>query len=349
MTNRNPNNLTIAEAVELYIRRRRPSWKGETERTYRRDLADFEEYAAEESIQTVDELSRWVIGGFTDSLLDQDYARMTVAGRQKSARTWLKYLEAQGVLDLGLHLAIDTIRTTDEEERSDQQLPPTDAQDLLTFYRQSAAFRGTRRHALFEVLWHIGCRSSGIRALDLDDYEDGILKFRNRPDTGTRLKRGSKHERNADLSEEPREILDLYIARERIDKRDESGREPLFSSRQGRPVRSTIRGWMYEATERCMAEECPHGKRRPNCEWVPRNHASKCPSTRPPHAIRSGSITWQLNLGFDVKTVARRAGTTPSVIRRYYDDPDFDDELSRQPDETGQIDIAKHLHPEDLE
>ena len=86
-----------------------------------------------------------------------------------------------------------------------------------------------------------------------------------------------------------------------------------------------------------------------NCEYVPRDSASRCPSTRSPHAIRRGSITWQRNLGFDEETVASRAAATPSVIRRYYDDPDYEDELARRRDETERIDIENHLHPEDLE
>lgn len=342
-------DLTIREAIELYIRRNRPNWKGETERTYRRNLEDFEEYAAENDIETVDDLGRWEIGGFTDYLLDQEYARVTVSGRQKTARTWLKYLESQGVLDLGLHLAIETISTTDEEETSDQQLDPESARRLLSFYRGSAAWRGTRRHAVLEVLWHVGCRSSGLRALDLEDYEDGVLKFRNRPKSDTRLKKGNKHERNVVLSETPRKILELYLARERIDKRDEYGRKPLFSSTQGRPTRSTVRGWMYLATQPCMAVECPHNRRRPNCEYVERVHASKCPSSRPPHAIRRGSITWQRNLGFDADTVAQRVAATPNTIRRYYDKPDLGDELERRRAETEQIDIEAHLHPTDFD
>ncbi|QLG62225.1 hypothetical protein [Halorarum salinum] len=92
----------------------------------------------------------------------------------------------------------------------------------------------------------------------------------------------------------------------------------------------------------------PHGNRRPNCEYVPRDQASKCPSTRGPHAIRHGSITWQRNLGFDEDTVAARVAATPQVIRRYYDDPDFDDELERRRSETEVIDIEEHLHPTDL-
>jgi len=344
-----PSDLTIREAIELYIRRNRPNWKGATERTYRRNLDDFVEYAQEAEIETVADLSRWEIGGFTDYLLDQDYARVTVAGRQKTARTWLKYLESQGVLDLGLHLAIDTISTSDEEETSDQQLEPENARRLLEFYRGSSQWRGTRRHAALEVIWHVGCRSSGLRSLDLDDYEAGVLKFRNREKTGTRLKKGNKHERNAVLSEEPRKVLELYLARERLDKRDDHGRRPLFTTTHGRPSRSAVRQWMYQATQPCMAVECPHSRRRPNCEYVERDHASKCPSSRPPHAIRRGSITWQRNLGFDAQTVADRAAATPNVIRRYYDDPDFDDELERRRAETEHIDIEEHLHPTDFD
>jgi integrase len=251
---------------------------------------------------------------------------------------------------LGIHLAVDTVKLEDDDETSNQQLEPEDAQKLLSFFRESAEWRGTRRHAVFEVLWHVGCRCKGLLALDLGDYdpEAGDLKFRNRPETDTRLKRGKSHERNVTLSETPQKILDLYIARERIDIRDEHGRKPLFTTRQGRPVRGTLRGWTYLVTQPCMAGECPHGKRRPNCEFVPRDEASKCPSTRPPHPIRRGSITWQRNLGFDAETVANRVAATPNVIRRYYDQPDYADELDRRRADTQNIDITEHLHPTDL-
>jgi site-specific recombinase XerD len=343
-----PEDMTVAEAIDLYLRRKRPDWKGETERTYRRHLNLFQDYCAKNDIEEIAEISRWEIGQFTDYLLEKDYARVTVSTRQKAVKTWLKYLESQGIIDIGLHLAVKTIKTSDEEESSDQQLAPEDARKLLEFYRESPAWAGTRRHAVLEIFWHTGCRASGLRGLDLEDYEDGVLKFRNRPETGTRLKSGNSHERNVAISEAPREALEIYIARERHAKRDDHGRKPLFTSRQGRPTLDTIRGWMYQATQACMAGECPHGKRRPNCEWVPRNHASKCPSTRGSHAIRHGSITWQRNLGFDEETVAARVAATPQVIRRYYDDPDLDDELERRRNETEDLDITQHLHPTDL-
>lgn len=351
MSQQNAPDLEIAEAIDLYIRRKRPDWNGGTERTYRRNLELFAEYAAENDLHRLEELSRWDVGAFTDWLLDQDYAKATVAGRQKSARTWLKYLESQGLVDHGLHTAIETLRLDPDEETSDQQLAPEDARALLSFYRESAECRGTRRHAILEVLWHVGCRMSGLRALDLGDYDAdaGDLRFRNRPETDTRLKRGVTHERDVTISEEPQAVLDLYVARERIDVRDEHGREPLFPSQAGRPTIGTIRTWMYEATQPCMARECPHDTRRPACEYVPRDKARGCPSTRSPHPIRRGSVTWQRNLGFSAETVAERAAATPAVIRQYYDDPEHGDELERRRSETQGIDIREHLHPDDLE
>lgn len=351
MSRQDAPELSISEAIELYVRRKRPDWNGGTERTYRRNLELFVEYAAENGLDELGSLSRWDVGGFTDWLLEQDYAAATVASRQKTVRTWLKYLESQGLVEHGLHTAIETLRLDDEEETSDQQLAPEDAQALLSFYRDSAEWRGTRRHAILEVLWHVGCRMSGLRALDLGDYdaESGDLRFRSREESGTRLKRGRTHERDVTLSAEPQAVLDLYVARERIDARDEHGREPLFTSQAGRPTIGTIRSWMYVATQPCIARECPHGTRRPRCEYVPRDQASGCPSTRSPHPIRRGSITWQRNLGLSAETVAERAAATPSVIRRYYDDPEFGDELERRRGQTEAIDVREHLHPEDLE
>lgn len=82
-----PPALPIREAIDLYIRRKRPEWKGETARTYRRNLENFAEYADEEDIETTADLTRWNVGAYTDWLLDQEYAPATVASRQKNART----------------------------------------------------------------------------------------------------------------------------------------------------------------------------------------------------------------------------------------------------------------------
>lgn len=145
------------------------------------------------------------------------------------------------------------------------------------------------------------------------------MAFTHRPATGTPLKNKHDGERLVGLSETVAEVIDTYVARERFEKRDDHGRRPLFCARQGRPSFSTIRGWTYLATQPCHYTSCPHGNDRATCDYVDRSHASKCPSSRSPHRLRTGSITWQLNKGLSVEQVAERVNASPRVIRRYDD------------------------------
>ncbi|MDL0139845.1 hypothetical protein PNP85_10055 [Halobacterium salinarum] len=50
-----------------------------------------------------------------------------------------------------------------------------------------------------------------------------------------------------------------------------------------------------------------------------------------------------------MEKVANRAGTTPGVIRRYYDQPDLDAELRRRITDFDGIDICKHEDPTDVD
>ena len=346
-------DLDIEEAVDRFIRRNRPDWKGETERSYRKSLDTFERYAEQADLETLEDLSLWTVGQYTDWLLEdeQDYARATVASKQKQARRWLKWLESQGLVDIGTHLAIEPLKLEDKEQTSSEILRPTTLRELLAFYRESTRFRGTRQHALLEIIGHTGCRRSCIRALDIGDFDPDsrTLQFINRPESGTRLKRGDNHQRKVVLSETPTEILQEYVGRERYRKHDDYGRKPLFTSTRGRPVKSTITGWLYQATIPCLMQDCPHGKHRPSCEWTDGSDTSKCPSSKSPHPIRRGSITWQLNIGRDRDDVADRAATTPDVIRRYYDQPDLDEELRRRITQFDGIDLCKHTDPTDIQ
>ncbi len=115
------------------------------------------------------------------------------------------------------------------------------------------------------------------------------------------------------------DVLDAFIVRERSEKRDEFGREPLFSGRQGRPSDSTVRAWAYLGTQPCLCGPCPHGRQKHSCEYLERNHASKCPSSRSPHQIRTGSITWHRDRGVPMEITAERVNASPDVIERFYD------------------------------
>jgi len=348
-------DLQVSDAVDRFINRKKVNWKGETARTYRKSLDTFETYLKQSSFDTSEEsvadLQRWILGDYQDWLVADDYARATVQSKQKQARRWVKWLESQGFVEMGLHLAIEPLELSDQEQTSSKILEPAQINGYLAYYRNSPKWRGTRQHAILEVIAHVGARRSGIRALDVEDWdsENRKLAFLNRSERGTRLKGGDSHQRIVVLSEVPAQVVDEYLEKYRMVKNDQHGREPLFSSRQGRPTKSTITNWMYAATQPCIMQKCPHSKERHSCKWTKQTKASQCPSSSSPHPIRRGSITWQLNIGRKIEDVAARAATTPGVIRRYYDRPNLDAELRRRITKFDNIDICKHGDPTDVD
>jgi hypothetical protein len=241
----------------------------------------------------------------------------------------IQYSETLGIVEEGLSEKVVLPRLSKDEETSDDMLEASAAVGLINFFRNNDRHRGTRQHFALELMFHVGGRISCFRALDLEDWRsnDRTLEFHHRPPT--RLKDGEDHERHVLVSEEVAKVVDLWIERERPKKRDENGRKPLFATFHGRASEGTIQSWAYQATQPCWHLECPHNRRRNTCEYTQRNHASKCPSSRSPHAIRTGSITWQLNIGIPPAVVAERVDATVSTVRKHYDQASTEDRLRR--------------------
>jgi len=226
---------------------------------------------------------------------------------------------------------------TDDEISSDSKLDQDDALALIRHYRSDPTVFGTRRHALLELAWHTGARASGLRALDLRDMretDDGqrYLAFVNREETGTRLKKGNDGERPVRISEETWSALNRYVEHHRIEQWDEHGRQPLLTSRVGRPTPGTIRDWMYLATIPCLHSRCPHERDPDTCEYTEYDHASGCPSSRSPHEVRTGAITWMRNKGKPAEAVAERVNAKVETIEKHYDKEDSITEMIERRD-----------------
>lgn len=316
-----PRALSPRDAVERYLRKRRTDSTERTLKSYAARLERFLEWCEANEIERMGELSPWHVDEYDLARRELDLAPTTIKGHLTTLRIFLEYAESIGAVEEGLSDAVDVPALEAREEKSDQRLDADDATAALSFFRDSPKYFGVPMHAFLEVAWHVGARIGAIRGLDLGDYDadEQWLHFVHRPDSGTPLKNKRETERFVGINEHVCDALDTYIARERSDVRDDEGREPLFAGRQGRSSFTTLRAWSYLGTEPCLWMDCPHGRRRPTCEWTQRSHASKCPSSRSPHAVRTGSITWQLNQGLSIETVATRVGATPATIRRYYD------------------------------
>ena len=333
-------NLTPEDAVRRFISKRRDNNTDKTVRSYENRLRQFVRWAqTRDDIEVMRDLDGWLIDEYERHIEERGDAPATVKGKIVSLNELVRYCVQLEVVEEELFEKVE-IPTLDADEQTDDKLLETDdARRLISFYRSSTSEFGTIYHVVLELVWHIGARVGCLRALDLGDYnsETRVLRFRSRPPT--RLKDHGDHERNVVLPEKIAEALDFWIERERADKRDDNGRRPLLTTRFGRPAESTIQTWAYQATQPCLYTECPHNNRRETCDYTEKSHASKCPSSRAPHQIRTGSITWQLNRGLSYVKVAERVAASPETIRRYYDKADLDDELARRRPDTDDLDI----------
>lgn len=343
-------DLSPEDAVRRFIAKRTDDNTDKTVRSYNTRLRQFVRWAHDrEDLGVMRDLDGWLIDEYERFIDERGDAPATVKGKIVALNELVKYCVKLEVVDEDLPDRIDIPELDDDEQTSDKKLSTDNARRLLDYYRSSTSDYGTRHHVVIELLWHVGGRISCLRALDIGDYdaENRVLRFRSRPPT--RLKDDKDHERNVVVPEPVAEALDFWIERERYEKRDDNGRQPLLTTTQGRPAPSTIQTWAYQATQPCLYTACPHNNTREKCEYTEKSHASKCPSSRSPHQIRTGSITWQLNRGLSYVTVAERVAASPETIRRYYDKADHDEELARRRPDTDDLDIMNQADDDDSE
>lgn len=315
-------DLSPRAAKNRFISRRSQRQAEATVRSYNHRLEHFVEWCEANDIDSMSDVGGWEIDEYRHDRESDGLAPTTMKGQMVALRQLLQYCETVDVIEEGTADKVDLPTLTKDQETSDARLSSDRAEEHLQFFRESTRYEGTVYHAFLEVAWHTAARIGGIQSLDVDDYDGdrGTLEFRHRPKAGTTLKNKGEGERIVGINADVVKALDHYIARDRPRKSDDDGRQPLFATNQGRPSDTTIRYWSYWGTQPCLLKECPHSRHRQSCEYTERNHTSKCPSSRSPHAIRTGAITWLLDrTGGDIEFVARRVNATPDTIRRYYD------------------------------
>lgn len=328
-------DLAPAAAVERWLAAIRSDRSEQTRRSYYYRLKLFVEWCEDQDIDSMHDLDGWLIDEYITHREAVEPTANTRKNELTTLKKWLEYCENIGVVSEGLADTINVPTVPPAERASSIKLATEDAMALLSHYRDSPDEFGTRAHMLLELFWHVGCRVGGLQALDVDDFQttdDGrrYLVFRNRPESDTRLKKGANGERPVILSEQTANAVEAYIDRYRDDVTDDYGREPLVTSILGRPTKGTMRDWAYQATLPCVHGPCPHDKNPDTCRWTKYNHSSKCPSSRAPHHIRTGAITWMRDQGLPAEIVAERVNASVSTIEEYYDQQDPVAEMLRR-------------------
>lgn len=316
-----PTEWSPQTGVDRYLRRRQSDATDSSIKSFRYRLKLFVEWLEAVGVSEVGELEAWDFDEYFD-VRSGDISTISLENEMRTLKQFVEYLESLGAVQDDLSKSVP-IPDIDKSKRADSTaLKWNDAKPLIDYYRDSSD-RATRGHALLEIAWYVGARRGAIRALDIRDFNvDGaFLEFHHRPETDTPLKNKLDSERPVGIPSESVDVLTEYIDEHRYDVEDDYGRRPLLASSRGRPAKGTVRDWMYNATIPCIHGPCPHDRDPNECEWTEYARASNCPSSRSPHQVRTGSITWQLNLGVPASVVSERVDATVDTIKDHYDHP----------------------------
>jgi site-specific recombinase XerD len=311
--------FTPEEAVERYIEERRSDLSDSTVYNYRSNLGMFTDWCSYQSeIDHVRDIDQFHISDFKIHKRDDDeVADTTLYNVMMSLRVFVKWCESKGLLkDMAENILLPdrgrAARTETIAAKTGEQIL-----DFLEKYEYA-----TYKHAMFALLWDCGFRLGGVRAIDLQDYHsaEAYLELRHRPEKGTPLKNKKGSEREVNLHEWVVDVLNDYIEGRRHAVTDDHGRDPLLTTKQGRPARTTLRRHIRALTRPChYSDECPIGRNEEGCEGTEWGKAQKCPESVRPHSIRRSSITAWLDDGHSKELVSDRMDVSPGVLEDHYD------------------------------
>jgi len=312
--------LTPENAVERYLKEREPEVSESTYYNYKYLLDRFANWCELNNIEYINNLDGFDIHDFKLFRRNEDeISDLTLHKNLCTLRTFIRHMESWDVLDDGL--ADNMILPEISDETRDRQISAERAHEMLEYLDKYEY--GTKRHTLFAVLWDTGMRLGAVRSLDIDDYhpDENYIELHHRPETDTPLKNDEGSEREVNLHPWVCDILDDYIEMYRHDVEDKHGRDPLITTKHGRPARSGLRMHITALSRPChYTSDCPHDREQSECEaWTDREYAARCPSSISPHDIRRSSITEWLNQGHRTELVSDRCDVSVKVLDKHYD------------------------------
>ncbi|WP_172977280.1 tyrosine-type recombinase/integrase [Halosegnis longus] len=314
--------LAPESAVELYLDQRSDEVSASTHESHEYRLAPFVEWCEEvEGITNMNELSGRDLHAYRVWRREEgDLKPVTLQGQLSTLRVFLGFCASIDAVEESLRSKILLPTVSGDDEVSETTLDPARAEAMLDYLGRYQY--ASRAHVTALLLWRTGMRTGSVRSLDLDDLdlEEGAAHVVHSPETDTPLKNGNRGERWVALSPDTAQTVQDYIDGPREAVTDDYGCDPLLTTREGRVSRSTVRDTMYRWTRPCVVGEgCPHDRDPDDCEAAQFDGASKCPSSRSPHDVRSGAITSYLLNDTPAEIVGDRMDVSKKVLDRHYD------------------------------
>lgn len=310
-------------ALDMYLKTRRGEASDETLQSHKYRLGKFVEWCEQQEIGNLNDLTGRDLHAFRVWRREEgDLKMVSLRGQLSTLRSYLRFCASVNAVPEGLRSKVMLPTVSQDEQVSQTSLDAARADDILAYLDRY--HYASRQHVVTLLLWHTGMRVGALRSLDLDDCELGDrspgVELVHRPEKGTPLKNKERGERWVALSQRIARILQDYIDGPREDVTDDYGRDPLVTTTHGRPSDSTLRDAIYRATRPCwVGKECPHDRDPEECEATELHKASRCPSSRSPHDLRSGAITAHLLEDVPHEIVGDRMDVSRKVLDKHYD------------------------------
>jgi site-specific recombinase XerD len=227
------------EAKTRFLKEKRPQVTEKTLYNYDTTLTQFCDWLVEQGIEDLRELDSDYVQQFKEYRLSY-VANITARNDMVTVRSFIEFCETIQAVPVGLSEMVLIPRTTESDEICDDVLTRQEAKAILDHLEKFEY--ASDRQVIFLILWKTGMRLSGLRALDLNDFDEArpALEIRHRPNRGTPLKKKQKGERDVLISLEDAEAIADYCENVRPDTTDGFGREPLLATDHGRRSRTSI-------------------------------------------------------------------------------------------------------------
>ncbi|TKX80264.1 site-specific integrase [Halorubrum sp. SD626R] len=325
--------ISPVDAVEMFHSAMEDEHSESTRRSEYHRLRAFIQFCDEDGIEDLNELSgrdlyryrTWRREGKGDGR--EPIKLVTLKSQLATLRRFLRFAGDIDAVDPELYEQLTLPTMKNGEDVSETTLKPERAIEILDYLE--SAQPASRDHIVLLLLWETGARSGAIRGLDLGDCDlDGThprftgpaVHFVHRPETGTPLKNHESGTRWNRISQKTARYIEDYIEYHRDEVTDEYDREPLITTRYGRPAGNTFRKVLYRVTRPCWrGEGCPHDRDIDSCEATDIDQASKCPSSKSPHDVRSGRVTFYRREDVPRRIVEDRLNASEDILSRHYD------------------------------
>ena len=324
--------------MNRFLKDKKPSVTKKTLKNYRTSLRQFCSWLNEQGVTDLNYLDSELIQRYKEHRLS-NVKVITARQDMMTVKQFIEFCEFVQAVPRGMADMVRIPSVNEGDEICDDLLTRDEALEMLDFLEKFQY--ASNRHVTLLILWKTGMRMSGLRALDLRDFDEGrpALQLRHRPMTGTPLKNKEKSERDVLITSETAEIVCDHVDMNREEVTDEHGREPLLTSDSGRVVDTTIQRYVYTATRPCYYNggECPFDHDPETCEAMSWNASCKCPGSVSPHALRRGYVTAARNAGQPKDVTGERVNMSGKVLEKHYDKGTSAEKAERRRDHIREI------------